>query len=52
MRLALITLSALSALLLTACGGGGMEPAPEPAKLAPATPVVCQIVINGVPQSC
>jgi len=47
-------LSALAlSLVLTACGGGG-EPATEPApvKLAPATPVVCQIVINGVPQSC
>lgn len=45
-----LALAILAALALTACGGG--ESPPEPAKLAPAAPVVCQIVIDGVPRPC
>lgn len=52
-------LTILAALTLSACGGGGelpadqsSTPAPAPVTLAPATPVVCQIVIDGVVKTC
>lgn len=46
-------LTFIAALTLTACGGGGEpQPSEPPVKLAPATPVICQTVINGVVHPC
>lgn len=46
-------LTILAALTLSACGGGEAPPDPAPAVvLAPAPPVVCQIVIGGVVKPC
>lgn len=51
-------LTILTVLTLSACGGGEFPadqpsaPAPAPVTLAPAAPVVCQIVIDGTPKPC